>query len=57
MVVAVMPLGMALAQEVNPDRTLPSTVERGKTFNVTVTFTSPAGQFNNVFLADSAPDG
>ena len=56
MVVAVMPLGTALAQP-NPVRALPEKVYRGETFNVTVTFTSPTDQFNNLFLADSAPDG
>ncbi|MBA7504696.1 hypothetical protein ES706_03350 [subsurface metagenome] len=57
MVVAVMPLGIVLAQHPNPSRVLPDTVYRGETFNVTVTFTSPKDLFNTVFLADSAPDG
>jgi len=57
MAAALMPLDMALAQEANPDRTLPETVERGQTFNVTVTFTAPADKFNAIGLADNAPDG
>jgi len=56
-VVAVMPLHIALAQEVNPTRALPDTVERGETFNVTVTFTAPADKFNAISVADLAPDG
>jgi len=57
MAVALMPLDMALAQEVNPDRTLPHTVERGQTFDVIVTFTAPADNFTAVSLTDFAPDG
>ncbi len=57
MAVALMPLDMALGQAVNPARTLPSTVERGQTFNVTVTFTAPADNFNAIGLTDNAPDG
>ena len=59
MAVALMPLDMALAYPpANPVRTLPSTpVERGKTFNVTVTFTAPADKFNAISLTDNAPDG
>ena len=57
MAVALMPLDMALAQGANPGRTLPHTVERGKTFNVTVTFTAPADKFNAIGLTDIAPDG
>jgi len=57
MAVALMPVDMALGQEANPDRTLPHTVERGKTFNVTVTFTAPADKFNAIGLTDIAPDG
>ena len=55
--VALMPLDIALGQAVNPARTLPSTVERGQTFNVTVTFTAPADNFNAIGLTDNAPDG
>ena len=57
MAVALMPLDMALAQGANPGRTLPHTVERGETFNVTVTFTAPADKFNAIGLTDIAPDG
>jgi predicted secreted protein len=59
MAVALMPLDMALAYPpANPVRALPSTpVERGKTFNVTVTFTAPADNFNAISLTDNAPDG
>jgi hypothetical protein len=57
MAVALMPLDMALAQEVNPDRTLPHTVERGQTFNVIVTFTAPADNFTAIAITDFAPDG
>jgi len=57
MAVALMPVDMALGQEVNPDRTLPHTVERGETFDVTVTFTAPADKFNAIGLTDFAPDG
>jgi hypothetical protein len=57
MAVALMSLDMALAQEVNPDRTLPHTVERGQTFDVIVTFTAPADNFTAISLTDFAPDG
>jgi len=57
MAVALMPVGMALGQEVSPDRTLPDTVERGETFDVIVTFTAPEGQFNAIGLTDFCPDG
>ena len=56
MAVALMPVDMALGQEVNPDRTLPLTVERGETFDVTVTFTAPADEFNAIGLTDFAPE-
>jgi uncharacterized membrane protein len=55
--VSLLPLGMALAQEANLDRTLPGTVERGETFTVTVTFTAAADEFNSVGLTDLAPEG
>jgi len=54
---ALLPLDIALAQEANPSRALPADVERGKTYNVTVTFTAPANQFNLVSLVDRAPEG
>ena len=53
----VLPGGTALAQQANPTRVLPDKVQRGETFNVTVTFTSPSDSFNTVFLRDVAPDG
>jgi predicted secreted protein len=57
MAVALMPLDMALGQGTNLTRALPATVERGETFNVTVTFTAPADNFNSIGLTDNAPDG
>jgi len=57
MAVALIPVDMALAQEVNPDRILPETVERNQTFNVTVTFTAAADNFNGIGLTDFCPDG
>jgi len=57
MAVALIPVDMALGQEVNPDRTLPDTVERGQTFNVIVTFTAPEDKFNAIALTDFCPDG
>jgi len=38
-------------------RNLPDGVERGETFNVTVTFTAPADKFNSIGLTDLVPDG
>jgi parallel beta-helix repeat protein len=38
-------------------RNLPDGVERGETFNVTVTFTAPADKFNAIGLTDLCPDG
>ncbi len=55
--VALMPLGMALAQEANPSRVLPDTVQGGETFDVTVNFTSPVDNFNAIGLTDFCPDG
>jgi len=57
MAVALMPLDMALGQGGNATRVLPATVQRGETFDVTVTFTSPADNFNAIGLTDNAPDG
>ena len=57
MFAAVVPAGTALAGQANPSRALPADVERGKTYNVTVTFTAPANQFNLVSLVDRAPEG
>jgi len=55
--VALMPLGIALAQQVNPDRTLPDAVQGGETFDVTVNFTSPVDNFNAIGLTDFCPAG
>jgi len=53
--VALMPLGIALAQEASPGRVLPDAVHRGETFDVTVNFTAPADNFNAVGLTDLCP--
>jgi hypothetical protein len=55
--VSLLPVGMALAQEANPGRTLPDTVERQETFSVTVTFTAAADNFNGIGLTDLCPEG
>ncbi len=57
MALAFLPLGVILAQEANPSRTLPDAVHRGETFDVTVTFSSPADEFNGIGLTDLCPDG
>jgi len=57
MAVALVPLGVVLAQEANPSRVLPDAVQSGETFDVTVTFVSPADNFNAIGLTDLAPDG
>jgi len=54
---ALLPLGTALAQQANPSRVLPDSVQRGETFNVTVTFTAPADNFKSILLTDVAPTG
>ena len=54
---ALMPLDMALGEEANPSRVLPDTVQRAEAFDVTVTFTAPADNFNSIGLADFCPDG
>jgi len=38
-------------------RDIPSRVERGETFNVTMTFTAPEDDFNSILLADFAHEG
>jgi len=55
--VALMPLGIALAQQANPNRILPDTVQKGETFDVTVNFTSPVDNFNAIGLTDFCPAG
>jgi len=55
--IVVFPAGMALAYPpINPVRVLPATVERGGTFNVTVTFTA-VDNFTGPSLIDCAPAG
>lgn len=49
--------GLVAAAGANPIRVLPDTVYPGQTFQVTVTFTSPADDFNAIGLADLAPAG
>ena len=55
--IALMPLGIALAQQANPGRVLPDTVQKGETFAVTVNFIAPEDNFSPVGLTDLAPDG
>ena len=57
MLIALVPLGIALAQEANPGRTLPDAVHKGETFDVTVTFVAPVDKFNAIGLTDLCPDG
>jgi len=57
MAVVFMPLDIALGQGGNATRVLPDTVERGQTFDVTVTFIAPVDNFNSIGLTDNAPDG
>jgi len=54
--IVLVPVGMALGQQINPVRVLPATVERGGTFNVTITFTA-VDNFTGVSLNDIAPAG
>jgi len=56
MAIGLVPVGMALGQPINPVRVLPATVERGGTFNVTITFTG-VDNFTGVSLNDLAPAG
>jgi len=55
--VALMPVGIVLGQEVSPSRVLPDAVHRGETFDVTVSFTAPVDKFNSIGLTDLCPDG
>jgi hypothetical protein len=57
MAVALIPVVIAVAQEANPGRVLPDTVQKGETFDVTVNFTAPADMFNAIGLTDLCPDG
>ena len=56
-VVALVSLGIAVAQEANPGRVLPDTVQKGETFEVTVNFIAPEDMFNAIGLTDLCPDG
>lgn len=58
--VVVIPLYFVLAQVPTPERTLPDTVHRGETFNVTVSFVniaSPEENFSSPVITDRAPEG
>jgi len=58
MVVALMPLGMALAYPpANPVRVLPPVVDNGETFSVTVNLTAPGDDFRLITVVDLAPAG
>jgi len=57
MLVALMPVAIALGQEASPSRVLPEAVHVGETFDVTVNFTAPVDKFNAIGLTDLAPDG
>ena len=58
MFAAVVPAGTALAYpQANPTRALPGSVQRGKTFNVTVNFTAPGNSFTIISIIDLAPAG
>lgn len=49
--------GVVAADDANPVRSLPATVTPGQQFQVTVTFVSPAADFNAIGLLDEAPAG
>ena len=55
--VAVIPVAIAVGQEVNPVRVLPDTVQKGEIFEVTANFTAPADKLSPVGLTDLCPDG
>jgi len=56
--IVVFPAGIALGQPpVDAVRALPDTVERGETFNITVTFTAPFDNFSAPALTDFCPAG
>ena len=55
---AVLQSGIASAQNANPARGLPNApVQRGETFDVTITFISPYDNFNAIGLIDEVPAG
>jgi len=55
---AVLQSGTASAQNANPTRDLPDApVQRGETFDVTITFIAPYDNFNSIGLVDEVPAG
>jgi len=55
---AVLQSGTASAQDANPARDLPdAAVQRGETFDVTITFISSYDDFNSIGLVDNVPTG
>ena len=55
---AVFQSGTALAQDANPTRDLPNApVQRGETFDVTITFIASYDDFNAIGLVDQVPGG
>jgi hypothetical protein len=55
---AVFQSGPASAQNANPARDLPDApVQRGETFDVTITFIAPYDDFNSIGLVDEVPAG
>jgi len=57
LLIALMPVAIALGQEASPSRVLPDAVHKGEIFDVTVTFTAPVDKFNAASLTDLCPDG
>jgi hypothetical protein len=57
LLIALVPVGIALGQEASPGRVLPDAVHKGETFDVTVNFTAPVDKFNAIYLTDIVPDG
>ena len=54
LVLSVFAIAPAIAQTANPVRDMPDSVSPGEDFNVTVTWTAPADNFNSVGLTDYA---
>ena len=57
LLIALVPVGIALGQEASPARVLPDAVHKGETFDVTVNFTTTVDKFNAIYLTDIVPDG
>jgi len=58
LLVVALPPGIALAQgKASPARILPQVISPGDTFEVRVTFTAPADNFNAIGLSDTVPEG